>query len=523
MTALQEQLARSVGFDLPARYNASRLLWDNLPHNAARPALFHDTGQMTYGALVDLAGRFGSLLRARGCVPGDRVLLLLEDEPAYPAVIMGAMRAGLVPMMINCQSPVDLITYFLQDSQATAAVFSPAFGPLLKAAVSAAHTTIAIIPSDTQALAGADPHLPEAPTRRDDMAFWMYSSGSTGRPKGVVHKHEDAAYTAQTYARHILDLSPDDICFSIPKIYFAYGFGNSVTFPMQAGAAAVLISGRPTPARCFDAISHCRPTVLFGLPTLYTALMADEAAEMADLSSVRLCLSAAEILSKELSDSWQRRFGHRIIEGLGSTEMLHIYLSNCTAQHKQGAAGQVVPGYRVRLVDSAGQQVAPGDEGVMEVCGLSGARFYWNSPDKTAETMRDGWINTGDRFTCDAQGFYSFRGRADDLVKVSGQWVYPLEIERALAEHPGVREVCVQAVPCADRRMTLIAWVAPKNPQDEKAALAADLKAFAKSTLLPHKYPRQIHFMDALPKTGTDKIDRQALKAAAGAPGMKGQ
>ncbi len=509
MTNTVVELARQVGFDLPETYNASRLLWDNLQTNAERVAIHHASGTLTYAALADLAARIGNAFLNAGCSPGDRVMLLMDDEPAYPAAIMGAMRAGLVPLLINIQSPSDLLAFFEEDSDAKAVLVSPGLADEMQDA------SLPVLRSDGPEIAKASPSLSEAPTMRTDMAFWMYSSGSTGKPKGVVHKHEDAAYTAHTYARDILKLTPDDICFSVPKIYFAYGFGNAVAFPMAVGASALLLTGRPTPDRCFDAIEAHKPTVLFGLPTVYTALISHADSEMADLSSVRLCISAAEVLSSELADSWRQRFGHRIVEGLGSTEMLHIYLSNDEDTQKPGSAGRVVPGYAVRLVNGEGQPVPVGSEGIMEVCGLSGAEYYWNRPDKTAETMRNGWLYTGDRFTCDEDGFYFFKGRADDLVKVSGQWVYPLEIELALAEHPKVREICVQAVPLADQRMTLTAWVTPKSQTDAGDGLARELKDFAKAQLLPHKYPRTIHFLDHLPKTGTDKIDRQALRALA--------
>lgn len=509
MRVTAASLAGDVGFTLPETYNASRLLWGNLPINADRPAVHHASGTLTYAALAELAGRIGNAFLDLGCVPGDRVMLLMDDEPAYPAAIMGAMRAGLIPILINIQSPAELLSFFQQDSNAKAALASPALADWLKGA------DLPVLASDGPQIAAAAPTLNEAPTTQTDMAFWMYSSGSTGRPKGVVHKHEDAAYTAHTYVRDILKLTARDVCFSAPKIYFAYGFGNAVSFPMSVGASALLLSGRPTPERCYEAIAMHRPTVLFGLPTVYTALMSHPMVKEADLSSVRLCISAAEMMSSELAASWRERFGHRIVEGLGSTEMLHIYLSNDETVQKPGSAGRVVSGYAVRLINRNGLPATPGEEGIMEVCGLSGAEYYWNRPDKTAETMRDGWLYTGDRFTVDEDGYYFFKGRADDLVKVSGQWVYPLEIERALAEHPKVREVCVQAVPLEDRRVTLTAWVTPKNDTDAGDGLAKALKDFAKAQLLPHKYPRTIHFLDTLPKTGTGKIDRQALRVRA--------
>ena len=505
MTTAQK-LAQEVGFDLPDTYNASRLLWDNLPHHAERPAVIHDDGTLSYRQLAQEAARIGNKLLQMGCAPGQRVMLVLSDHPVYPAAVMGAMRAGLVPVLLNTLSTSEQMAFYCKDSAATAVIASAEFADLLS------DVPCPRLIAEEKPWRDAPADLAEHPAKYDDMAFWMYSSGSTGMPKGVVHKHRDAAYTAHTYAREILRITRDDICFSIPKIFFAYGFGNAVSFPFSVGAASIVLSDRPTPARCFDQITRHRPTILFGLPTLYTALVNDPGIETVDLSSVRLCISAAEVLSADLAADWKRRFDQPIIEGLGSTEMLHIYLSNTQHAQKQGSAGKAVNGYAIRLVAPDGTVINDGEEGVMHVMGLSGASHYWNRPEKTAETMQDGWVNTGDRFMRDADGYYFFKGRADDLVKVSGQWVYPLEIEWALNDHPHVREACVLALPLPDGRTTIKAWVTPKDDAGDHENLRADLVRYAKSRLLPHKYPRVIEFRAHLPKTGTDKIDRQALR-----------
>jgi benzoate-CoA ligase family protein len=517
----EARLANNIGFSLPERYNASDLLYGHLGIRGERPAVICDAGTWSYRELADEASRVGNTLLALGAKPGDRVLLCLDDEPACPATIMGAMRAGLVAVLVNTLSPPDLIRFFLEDSEARVAVVSSAFSGLFTDETLRGTPCRAVLVTGPQAgghhdwgaVREASPDLTQAPTTPEDMAFWMYSSGSTGRPKAVVHRHADPAYTAASYARHILQIRENDVCFSAPKIFFAYGFGNSITFPMSVGACTVLMAGRPQPAAVFDQITRHRPTLLFALPTLYTALVRSEAAAGADLGSVRLCISAAEILSEDVAKSWQARFGHAIIEGLGSTEMLHIYLSNDEQVRKSGSAGRVVPGYAVKLTDVAGEkEVGPGEEGVMSVCGSSAARVYWSRPDKTAETMRGEWMYTGDRFVRDADGFFFFKGRADDLVKVSGQWVYPLEVELALAEHPKVHECCVQALPLPDQRMTLHAWVVPAAGIDPGETLVKELQAYVKSVLLSYKYPRRVEFVESLPKTGTGKIDRQALR-----------
>ncbi len=320
------------------------------------------------------------------------------------------------------------------------------------------------------------------------------------------------AYSELAFARSVLKLEANDICFSVPKIFFAYGFGNSITFPFSAGAATLLLPGQPKPAAIFEAIEQFRPSVFFGLPTLYTSLTKAEGAAATDFSSLRMALSAAEVLSAEVFNAWKSLSGLEIVEGLGSTEALHIYLSNRPDKRKLGAAGLRVPGYEIVLKDKDGREVGDNEEGIMWVRGDSSTPLYWNRPDKSAESIREaGWIYTGDRFVRDSDGFYFFRGRADDLIKISGQWVYPLEVELCLAEHPEVRECAVFAVELSDRRMTLKAVVVMNSRAFDATEATKMLQDFVKAKLLPYKYPREIRFIDELPKTGTGKIDRQAL------------
>jgi acyl-coenzyme A synthetase/AMP-(fatty) acid ligase len=327
-----------------------------------------------------------------------------------------------------------------------------------------------------------------------------------------VHLQHDMAYSEAAFARNVLKLAPDDVCFSVPKIFFAYGFGNSITFPFSVGAATLLLPGQPKPAAIFETIGRYRPSVFFGLPTLYTSLTKADGAKEADFSSLRLALSAAEVLSAEVFNGWKTLTGLEILEGLGSTEALHIYLSNRSDKKKLGAAGLRVPGYEIALRDKDGRDVSDNEEGIMWVRGDSNTPLYWNRPDKSAETIRDeGWIYTGDRFVRDSEGFHFFRGRADDLVKISGQWVYPLEVELCLAEHPDIRECAVFAAELPDRRMTLIAVVVMNKGDFDTDSATKKLQDFVKAKLLPYKYPREVRFIDELPKTGTGKIDRQAL------------
>jgi benzoate-CoA ligase family protein len=521
------EAAAEIDFNVPERYNASALLFDNLDRGrASHLAITGPGGSRTYAELCGDAARYGLTLLDLGLARGDRVLLFLDDTPAYPAAFFGALRAGLVPVLINTLTPSDLLNFYLKDSAAQVAIADASFADRFDAAA-CLDTELRCIIFANGAAPAASPvrtmpeaevtelpsgDLPAADTHRDDMAFWQYSSGSTGRPKGIVHLQHDMAYTAASFARHILQIRPDDICLSVPKIFFAYGLGNSLTFPFSVGATSVLLPGQPKPGPIFQAISHYRPTLFFGLPTLYTTLTKAPEARIADLSSLRMCLSAAEVLSNEVAEQWRLVSGQQIIEGLGSTEVLHIYLSNTPASRKPGAAGRPVPGYQIKLVDRNGQEAGDGEEGILWARGASNAPYYWNRPDKTAETMRaDGWIYTGDRMMRDADGYYFFRGRADDLVKVSGQWVYPLEVELCLADHPLVRECAVMAIELPDRRMTLKAFVVLNRDGPVEDTVTRILQDHVKQALLPYKYPRIVEFRDELPKTGTGKIDRQML------------
>jgi benzoate-CoA ligase family protein len=519
--------AREIGFSVPERYNASRILFDNLVNGRGdKRALTGPLGERSYRELCADASRWGHGLISLGLERGDRVLMFLDDTPAYPAAFFGAVRAGFVPLLINTLTPPELLQFYLADSGAAVAISDAEYCSRFDA--QACHDTSLRTLIVVNGAAGdhAAPNamiaeswlenfraeLAEADTHRNEMAFWMYSSGSTGRPKGIVHLQHDMAYTEAAFARNVLKLTPDDICLSVPKIFFAYGFGNSITFPFAAGATTLLLPGQPKPAAIFEAIGKYRPSVFFGLPTLYTSLTKADGAGSADFSSLRMAVSAAEVLSADVFNGWKSLTGVEIMEGLGSTEVLHIYLCNRTDRKKLGAAGLRVPGYELMLCDSAGREVGDDVEGILWVRGDSSTPLYWNRPDKTSETIRDGgWIYTGDRFLRDSEGFYFFRGRADDLIKISGQWVYPLEVELCLADHPEVRECAVFAAELPDRRMTLKAVVVMNARGFDQRDVTRRLQDYVKAKLLPYKYPREITFIDELPKTGTGKIDRQAL------------
>src|SRR5438034_6654092 len=434
--------AREIGFAISAQYNASRILFDNLANgHGERLALTGPAGTRSYAELCAEASRWGYGLQSLGLERGDRVLMFLDDTPAYPAAFFGAVRSGFVPLLINTLTPSDLLQFYLSDAGAAVAVAEAEFTSRFNAEAckdTPLQTLIVVngaagehaVPKTfiaQQWLQKFSTDLPEADTKRDDMAFWMYSSGSTGRPKGIVHLQHDMAYSELAFARNVLKLKDNDVCFSVPKLFFAYGFGNSITFPFSAGAATLLLPGQPKPAAIFEAIERFRPTVFFGLPTLYTSLTKADGAAATDFSSLRMALSAAEVLSAEVFNAWKNLSGLEIVEGLGSTEELHIYLSNRPDKKKLGAAGLRVPGYEIALKDKDGREVGDNEEGILWVRGDSSTPLYWNRPDKSAETIREaGWIYTGDRFVRDSDGFHFFRGRSDHLTKLSWQSVYPL-------------------------------------------------------------------------------------------------
>ena len=508
-------LAVSIGFDKSVHSNCSNILFDNLARNPESLAITGPMGDLSYRELCTNASAWGHAFRSTKLKQSDRILFFLDDTPVFPAAFFGAVRAGFVPVLLNTQTTKELLDFFIKDSGASIAVCESNFSHMFnKDKVGTLIVVNGEAPSgainETEFVRNFDVELPPADTESDDMAFWMYSSGSTGRPKGIVHLHHDMAYTNASYSKHILKVKPDDRLFSVPKLYFAYGFGNGITFPFSAGACAVLMPGQPSSDAVLDVIELYRPTMFFGLPTLYTSICRSQGANERDLSSLKHCLSAAEILSEDIFNSWHDLTNLEVIEGLGSTEMLHIYLSNSAAEKRLGSAGRVVPGYEVKLVDPNGQTVKQGVEGAMMVRGHSSAPCYWNRPDKTAATMKEDWLYTGDLFI-ERDGAYYFQGRADDLIKVSGQWVWPLEVERCLSEHPQIYECAVLAHVLDDNRMTLRAVVELRKGNTASKDTTKNLQKFVKSKLLPFKYPRIVEYVEVMPHTGTGKIDRQAL------------
>jgi benzoate-CoA ligase family protein len=491
-----------VAVTIPDRYNASLLLDQNLEAGREdKVAILCGDEAVTYSELFARACGVGAALRDLGIDRGERVLLIMDDCPWFPAAFLGAMRIGAVPVSVNPLYGPDDYPYFVEDSGARLAIVDRVCAEKVRAP----RTLLVddLEPSDE--FAAVD-------TARDDVAFWLYSSGSTGRPKGVLHLHRDLLYTCETYGRHVLGVSPSDVTFSTTKLFHAYGLGNNLSFPYRAGATTVLLSGRPTPDAIFSAVARSRPTLFFSVPTLYNAMLAAEGE--GDFSSVRLCISAAEPLPADVWHRWHDRYGLVILDGIGSTEMLHIYCSNTMDDVTPGSSGRPVPGYDVKLTDDHGNLIDGPGTGDLYVRGESMLREYWNQPEKTADCIRDGWFYTRDRYRRDPEGRYWYEGRADDMFKVSGLWVSPADVEARLIEHRAVLEAAVVGVQ-VEGFTKAKAFVTTRDPGQVWPELAGDLREHCAAKLHRYEVPELIEFVDDLPKTATGKIERYKLRESA--------
>ncbi len=488
---------------------------------------------LSYAELAAAAARFAAGLKAAGIERERRIALVMLDTIDFPIAFWGALRAGIVPVPINTLAPPDVAGYILADSRAAALVVSaPLLPPLRPVAERLGIGRIIVSAPDGGALAAATGHVdftaflkvpaadqPAAPCSPDEVAFWLYSSGSTGNPKGVRHVHASLKATADTYGHQVLGIAADDLMFSIAKLFFAYGLGNSMTFPMAVGAASVLLPDRPTPGAAFDTMERFRPTMFAGVPTFYAALLAHPAIGPG-LGSGRLrrCISAGEPLPDHIGRRWREVVGCDILDGLGSTEMLHIFLSNRPDDIRYGTTGKPVPGYELRIVDEAGRDVeAAGEPGELVVRGPSAAEGYWNQRAKSRLTFRGEWTHTGDTYKRDGDGYYRYCGRSDDMLKVGGIWVSPFEVEEALIAHPAVLESAVIGHPDADGLIKPKAFVVLRQAamNEDPAALTEALQAHVKERIGVWKYPRWIAFRDNLPKTATGKIQRYKLREIA--------
>jgi 4-hydroxybenzoate-CoA ligase len=504
-------------------YNAVTWLLDrNVEAGRGDKLVFTDTvRELTYGQLQAQSRRLANLLRRLGVRREERVAMIMLDTVDFPVVFLGALRAGIVPVPLNTLLTSDQYAYVLADCRARVLFISEALLPVVRDMLGRMPDLEHVVVAGDNAhgylklsdeIARESDNFATAATHAEEPAFWLYSSGSTGMPKGVRHLHASLAATAETYAQQVLGIRENDVGLSAAKLFFAYGLGNALTFPMSVGASTVLNAERPTPARMFELMRKYDPSIFFGVPTLFAAMLNDESLKgESKFPRLRICTSAGEALPESVGKNWKSRFGVDILDGVGSTELLHIFLSNAPGDIKYGSSGRPVPGYRVRLVNEAGADVPDGEVGELLVDAPSAGEGYWNQRSKSRQTFEGHWTRTGDKYTRDADGRYTFCGRADDMFKVSGIWVSPFEVESALITHPAVAEAAVVPEADAEGLLKPKAFVVLKSGGNT-AELHEQLKEHVKQKIGPWKYPRWIDVVESLPKTATGKIQRFKLR-----------
>uniref|UniRef100_A0A7C1P1P5 Benzoate-CoA ligase family protein n=1 Tax=Agrobacterium albertimagni TaxID=147266 RepID=A0A7C1P1P5_9HYPH len=518
-----------MGVFVPREFNAAEYFLDRLARqHPQRVAICGEPVAVRYGELAGLANRFGNTLRAAGCRPGDRVLIVLPDSAEFVAAFFGAVKVGAIAVPVNPFTRAGDYAYYLSDcAPRVAVVHAVALAEFQQALQTAQPALLIVVGASPPAgydrpavtwetlLREASDQLAVHHTAATDAAFFLYTSGSGGAPKAAIHQHKDMLVTTESFARGVLGLHTGDITFSVSKLFFAYGLGNALYFPFSVGATTILFPGRPEPARIFEVVKRYRPTLFFSVPTSYSQCLAAADDEEADFSSVRLCVSAGEALPRALYERWLERFGVEILDGIGSTEVLHIFISNRPGAVRPGSSGQIVPGYEARILDEEGRPVPVREIGNLFIKGDSTCAYYWNKHDKTKETILGEWIRTGDKYWVDEDGYYWYAGRTDDMLKVGGQWVSPVEIENTLIEHPAVLEAGVVGATDADGLTKPRAFVVLRPGYTPSPELAEELKDFVKSRIAPFKYPRWVEFVAELPKTATGKTQRFRLRQVA--------
>ena len=520
----------SAGASFPAQLNVADFFLDRhlREGRGGRIAVAGVGPPLTYEELAGQAARVAGLFRELGVEPGERVLLILPDSPEWLACFYGAIKAGAVAVPVNPFTRAADYAYYAADClPCVAVVHATSFAEALPALVSSGARifTVGQRASGCElldaALASATPMLEARSTKPDDIAFFLYTSGSGGQPKAAMHRHRHMLATSASFAAYVLGIDLDDVCFSASKLFFAYGLGNAGYFPLGVGAATVLLPERVTPEKIFAVLQQHRPTLFFSVPTLYGALLRAAEGASARFESVRLCISAGEALPGEIFQRFRARFGLEILDGIGTTEMLHMFMSNRPGAARPGSCGPLVPGYEARIVDEEGREVRDGEIGNLWVRGPSVMAGYWQQPELSARVLREGWYSTNDKFTRDPDGFYRYCGRSDDMLKVSGLWVSPLEVENVLLAHDAVAEAAIVGQNTEDGLTRIIAYVVLRagNPNvgaglaPARASSAEELRAFVHARLPGYKVPQEFHFLAELPKTATGKIQRFKLRS----------
>ena len=499
--------AESIG--LPERFNAAAYFVDRNVDEGRGGRVAVECGDvcLTYDEVRRNVNRVGSALKCRGVRPEERVLLLLHDTPEFVYAFFGAMKIGAVPVPVNTLwKPADY-EYVVRDARPSAIVVGPALADRFEARQPVTYVR--------KLLAEGDQELDPEPTHRDAPAFWLYSSGSTGAPKGCVHLHHDMPICARLFGQGVLGIRESDRTFSVAKLFFAYGLGNALYFPFSVGATTVLWPGAPTPQNVYAAIEKHHPTLFYSVPTGYGMMLAHPRTPDFDLSSVRLAVSAGEALPPALYERFKERFGVDIIDGIGSTEALHMFISNRPDAIRSGSSGLVVPGYEARILDEDRRVVPTGEVGNLWISGDSVCAGYWNQHEKTKHTIEGAWLRTGDKYTQDADGYFWYAGRSDDMLKVGGLWVSPIEVENALVAHPAVLECGVVGCEDHDALTKPLAFVVLRDGSGGSPDLAKELQQFVRERLAEYKRPRWVEFLPELPKTATGKIQRFKLREAA--------
>jgi benzoate-CoA ligase len=510
---------------IPQYYNVTSKLIDEsvAKGRGDKTAVYHKDQTYTYRQMQAMINQVGNALYILGVHMGDRVMIVMHDSPEAMASFFGAIKIGAIPIPINYMYTADDFRFLLNNSRARTLIVQDDFVEdveawrekllYLKNTIVVGTKSRAFHISFHDIVSRCSTDLQGAYTTVDDAAFWNYTSGSTGTPKAAVHLQHDVFTCIDNYAKDTLGITHDDVLFSASKFFFAYGLGNSFFYPFGTGASVVLLPDRPLPGTIFETIHMYHPTVFFGVPTLYANMLQVEDAETTyDLSSLRICASAGEALPKEIFFAWKRRFGLEILDGIGSTELLHIFISNRPGDIKPGSSGKLVPGYSARIVDDEGNELPNDEVGTLLVKGDSIAAFYWRHHEKTKKSMLGEWFNTGDKYYRDKDGYFYYCGRGDDMLKVGGIWVSPIEIEDTLMSHPAVLEAAVVATPDEHNLIKPKAFVVLKEDYEPSDELAKDIQIFVKKSIAPYKYPRWIQFTKELPKTSTGKIQRFKLR-----------